>query len=98
VVTAHFVDELSQLLKATIALREHKEVHRGEQQAEVMIKVIKEYEIPKSQIGYLTSRLYFLPLLLLSSILNTPNLGDNHGSNNKLCQILQKRFPSWNAV
>ena len=50
-----------------------------------MIKVIKEYKIPKSQISYLTSRLYFLPLLLLSSILNTPNLGNNHGSNNKLC-------------
>jgi hypothetical protein len=30
-VTAHFVDELNQLLKATIALREHKEVHGGEQ-------------------------------------------------------------------
>lgn len=78
VVTAHFVDELSQLSKATIALREHKEVHGGEQQAEVMIKVIEEYEIPESQIGYLTS--------------------DNHGSNDKLCRILQKRFPSWNAV
>ena len=49
------------------------------------IKVIKEYEIPKSQIGYLTSKLYFLPLLLLSSLLNTPNLGDNYGSNDKLC-------------
>jgi hypothetical protein len=54
----------------------------------VIIKVIEEYEIPESQIGYLTSRLHFLPLLLLSSILNTPNLGDNHGSNNKLCRIL----------
>ena len=98
VVTAHFVDELSQLSKATIALREHKEVHGGDQQAEVMIKVIEEYEIPESQIGYLTSRLHFLPLLPSSSILNTPNLGDNHGSNDKLCRILQKRFPSWNAV
>ena len=98
VVTAHFVDELSQLSKATIALREHKEVHGGEQQAEVMIKVIEEYEIPESQIGYLTSRFHFLPLLPSSSILNTPNLGDNHGSNDKLCRILQKRFPSWNAV
>lgn len=77
-VTAHFVDELNQLSKATIALREHKEVHGGEQQAEVMIKVIEEYEIPESQIGYLTS--------------------DNHGSNDKLCRILQKRFPTWNAT
>ena len=31
-----------------IALREYKEVHGGEQQVEVMIKVIKEYEISKS--------------------------------------------------
>jgi len=85
VVTSYFIDELSQLLKATIALREYKEVHRGEQQAEVIIKVIKEYKIPESQIGYFTNRLYFLPLLLLSSILNIPNLGNNHGSNNKLC-------------
>lgn len=97
VVTAHFVDELSQLSKSTIALREHKEMHGGEQQAEVMIKVIEEYEIPESQIGYLTSRLHFLPLLPSSFILNTPNLGDNR-SNDKLCRILQKRFPSWNAV
>ena len=63
-------------------------MYGGEQQAEVMIKVIKEYEISKSQIGYLTSKLYFLPFLSLGSLLNTPNLGDNHGSNNKLCRIL----------
>jgi hypothetical protein len=63
-----------------------------------MIKVIEEYEIPESQIGYLTSKLYFLPLLPSSSLLNTPNLGDNHGSNDKLCRILQKRFPTWNAT
>ena len=97
-VTAHFVDELDQLSKATIALREHKEVHGGEQQAEVMIEVIEEYEISESQIGYLTSKLYFLPFLSLGSLLNTPNLGDNHGSNDKLCRILQKRFPTWNAT
>ncbi len=41
VVTAHFVDELSQLPKATIALREHKEAYGGKEQAEVMIKVIE---------------------------------------------------------
>ena len=29
-VTTHFIDKLNQLLKATIALREHKEVHGGE--------------------------------------------------------------------
>ena len=98
VVTAHFVDELSQLSKATIALREHKEIHGDEQQAEVMIKVIEEYEIAESQIDYLTSKLCFLPLFLSSSILDIPDLGDNHGSNDKLCRFLQKRFPSWNAV
>ena len=63
-----------------------------------MVKVIEEYKIPKSQIEYLTSKLYFLPFMPSSSLLNTPNLGDNHGSNNKLCQILQKHFPTWNAT
>ena len=85
IVIAYFVNKLSQLLKATITLKEHKEVHGGEQQAEVIIKVIEEYEIPKSQIGYFTSRLHFLSLLPLSFILNTPNLGDNHSSNDKFC-------------
>ena len=47
-VTAYFIDKLNQLSKAIIALREHKEVYRGKQQAEVIIKVIKEYKIPKS--------------------------------------------------
>lgn len=77
-VTAHFVDEAGHLSKATLALREHKESHGGEQQAEVLIKVLDEFNIKESQIGYIT--------------------GNNHGSNNKLCRLIQKRFPSWLAT
>jgi len=39
-----------------------------------------------------------LPLLPLSSLLTTPNISNNHGSNDKLCQLLQKRFPTWITV
>lgn len=77
-VTAHFVDEAGHLSKATLALREYKESHGGEQQAEVLIKVLDEFDIKESQIGYIT--------------------GDNHGSNDKLYRLIQKRFPSWSAT
>jgi len=56
-ITVHFVDEFGQMSKATLALREHKEEHGGEQQAEVLLKVIDEYEIKESQIGYITGKL-----------------------------------------
>ena len=58
-VTVHFVNEAGQLSKATLALREHKESHSGEQQAEVLIKVLEEYEIDAKQIGYITGRFLF---------------------------------------
>jgi len=58
-VTVHFVNESGQLSKATLALREHKESHGGEQQAEVLIKVLEEYEIDAKQIGYITGRFLF---------------------------------------
>ena len=57
-VTAHFVDEVGHLSKATLALREHKESHGGEEQAEVLIKVLDEFDIKESQIGYITGTLY----------------------------------------
>lgn len=54
-VTAHFVDEFLSLSKATLALREHKEAHGGEQQAEVILQVLEEFQIRESQLGYITS-------------------------------------------
>ena len=43
----------------TLALREHKESYGGKQQAEVLIKVLKEYKIDVKQISYITSRFLF---------------------------------------
>ena len=57
--TVYFVNEAGQLLKATLALREYKESYGGEQQVEVLIKVLKEYKINAKQIGYITSRFLF---------------------------------------
>ena len=34
--------------KAILALREHKEEYGGKQQAEVLLKVVNEYEIEES--------------------------------------------------
>ena len=56
-ITVHFVDKFGQMSKATLALREHKEEHGGEQQAEVLLKVVNEYKIEESQIGYITGEL-----------------------------------------
>jgi len=47
-ITIHFIDEFGQILKAILALREHKKEHGGEQQAKVLLKVINEYEIEES--------------------------------------------------
>ena len=52
--TVYFVNEAGQFLKAILALQEHKESHSGEQQAEVLIKVLEEYKIKAKQIGYIT--------------------------------------------
>lgn len=68
VITVHFVDEFGQLSKATLALREHKESHGGEQQADVLIKVLEEYKIEEGQIGYITGE-----LLLPASWLTRPS-------------------------
>ena len=57
-VTTHFIDEVGHLLKATLALQEHKESYGGEEQAEVLIKVLDEFDIKESQIGYITGTLY----------------------------------------
>ena len=53
-ITAHFVDKLSRLRKATIALREHEDNYGAEEQAEVFIKVLSEYEISEDKLGYIT--------------------------------------------
>ena len=58
-VTVHFVNKAGQLLKATLALWEHKKSHSGEQQVEVLIKVLEEYKINAKQISYITGRFLF---------------------------------------
>ena len=58
VVTAHFINKTGHLLKATLALQEHRESYSNEQQAEVLIKVLNEFNITESQIGYITGMLY----------------------------------------
>ncbi|OCK90615.1 uncharacterized protein K441DRAFT_578799, partial [Cenococcum geophilum 1.58] len=54
VVTTYFINEAGYLLKATLALREYKESYGGKEQVEVLIKVLEEFNIKESQIGYIT--------------------------------------------
>jgi len=64
VVTAHFINKAGHLLKATLALREHKESYGGKEQAEVLIKVLKEFNIKESQISYIIGTLLLINLNL----------------------------------
>lgn len=59
-ITCHFVDESSRLLQLTLALREHTtEGHGAEEQSIVFLKVLEEYGISKTQVGYITSKYGF---------------------------------------
>ena len=54
-VTVHYVDIKKRLQKATIALREHKESHRAEDQALMFNKVLADFRITSRNLGYTTS-------------------------------------------
>ncbi|KAF2178407.1 hypothetical protein K469DRAFT_332566 [Zopfia rhizophila CBS 207.26] len=58
-ITAHFVDKLGRVQKATLALREHKRGYGAEEQAEIIQRVLKEFDISKEKIGYLTGTSFF---------------------------------------
>jgi len=53
-ITAHFVDKLGRLQKATLAMREHKDSHGADEQANEFRRVLDEYEIGEQKLGYIT--------------------------------------------
>ena len=53
-ITAHFVDKLGRLQKATLAMREHRDGHGAKEQAEAFLQVLNEYEIGEEKMGYIT--------------------------------------------
>ena len=55
-ITAHFVDKLGRLQKATLALREHKDSHGANEQEQIFFEVLQEYEINEEKLGYITGR------------------------------------------
>ena len=62
IVTAHFINKTGHFLKATLALQEHKEFYNNKEQTKVLIKVLKEFDIKESQIGYIIDTLLSINL------------------------------------
>ena len=62
------------------------------------LRCLRSTRLRQSRLAISLVDFHPLPLPPLSSLLTTLNIGDNHGSNDKLCRLLQKRFPTWIAV
>ena len=59
-----------------------------------LLRCLRSTRLRQSKLAISLVDFHPLPLLPLSFLLITPNLGDNHSSNDKLCQLLQKCFPT----